>query len=88
MENINGKSRASFRWMLSCATIGLVVSISPCFAQGNRDASQELQNLGTAPPEIMTPRWSGSSSVSVSRSPSSRAFIFGNHVPLADWPPT
>ena len=45
MENINGKSRASFRWMLSCATIGLVVSISPCFAQGDRDASQELQRV-------------------------------------------
>jgi hypothetical protein len=55
MENINEKSRASFRWMLSCATIGLVVSISPCFAQGNRDASQELQRLGAAPPEITTP---------------------------------
>jgi hypothetical protein len=55
MENINGGSRASFRWMLSCATIGLVVSISPCFAQGNRDASQEMQRLGTAPPEMMTP---------------------------------
>jgi hypothetical protein len=56
MENINEKSRASFRRMLSCATIGLVVSISPCFAQGNRDASQELQRLGaSAPPEITTP---------------------------------
>jgi hypothetical protein len=55
MENINGKSRASFRWMLSFATIGLVASISPCFAQGNRDASQEMQRLGTAPPEMMTP---------------------------------
>jgi hypothetical protein len=52
MENINGKSRASFRWVLSCATIGLVVSISPCFAQGNRDATQETQRLGTALPEI------------------------------------
>jgi hypothetical protein len=52
MENINGKSRASFRWILSRATIGLVVSISPCFAQGNRDASQETQRLGTALPEI------------------------------------
>jgi hypothetical protein len=50
MENTNGKSRASFRCMLSCAAIGLVVSISPCFAQGNR-----MQHLGTAPPEIMTP---------------------------------
>jgi hypothetical protein len=33
--------------------MGLVVSISPCFAQGDREASQELQCLGTAPPEIM-----------------------------------
>jgi hypothetical protein len=55
MENISGKSRASFRWMLSCATIGLVVSITPCFAQGNRDASPELQRPGAAPPEITTP---------------------------------
>jgi hypothetical protein len=53
MENINGKSRASFRWMLSFATVGLVISISPCFAQGNdRDASQEMQGLGTVLPEI------------------------------------
>jgi hypothetical protein len=41
MENVNVKSRASFGWMLSCATMGLVISISPCFAQGDRDASQE-----------------------------------------------
>jgi hypothetical protein len=45
MENISGKSRASFPWMLSCASIGLVVSISSCFAQGDRDASQELQRV-------------------------------------------
>jgi hypothetical protein len=49
MENISGRSRAGFRWMLSFATIGLVVSISPCFAQG--DASQKLQPS----PEITTP---------------------------------
>jgi hypothetical protein len=55
MENISGRSRASFRWMLSCATIGLVVSTTPCFAQGNRDASQELQRPDAAPPEITTP---------------------------------
>ena len=53
MENISGKSRAS--WMLSCAIMGLVVSSSPCFAQGNRDASQETPRLGTAPPEITMP---------------------------------
>jgi hypothetical protein len=45
MENIRGKSRARFRWTFSCATIGLVVSSSPCFAQGDRDASQELQRV-------------------------------------------
>ncbi len=55
MENFNGRSRASFRWILSCATIGLVVSISPCFAQGNRDVAQETQRLGAAPPEITPP---------------------------------
>jgi hypothetical protein len=52
MRNINRISRTR---LLSCATVGLVVSISPCFAQGNRDASQELQRLGAAPPEITTP---------------------------------
>jgi hypothetical protein len=44
MRNINRISRTR---LLSCATVGLVVSISPCFAQGNRDASQD-----TAPLEI------------------------------------
>jgi hypothetical protein len=89
MRNINRINRAR---LLSCATIGLVISISPCFAQGNdRNASQEMQNLGTAPPEIMTPRWSGSSSVSVSRSPSSRASISAIMYPSLtghrpDWP--
>jgi hypothetical protein len=45
MANINRKSQASFRWMLSCATIGIAVMVSPCFAQGDRDASQEAQRL-------------------------------------------
>jgi len=45
MENINGKSRASFPWTFSCATMGLAVSVSLCFAQGNRDASRELQRV-------------------------------------------
>jgi hypothetical protein len=52
MENISGKGRTSFRWMLPCATMGLAVSVSLCFAQGDRDTSKELQRLGTAPPEI------------------------------------
>ena len=43
MENINGKSRASFRWMLSCAPMGLAASVSLCFAQENRSVSQEMQ---------------------------------------------
>jgi hypothetical protein len=42
MENISGKSRASFRLMLSCATMGLAVSVSLCFAQGDRNAPQGL----------------------------------------------
>jgi hypothetical protein len=48
MENIRGKSRASFRWMLSCVTIGVAVIVSPCFAQGDRNAPQELQRLQEA----------------------------------------
>jgi hypothetical protein len=48
MENISGKSRARFPWTFSCATIGLVASISPCFAQGGRNAPQELQRLQEA----------------------------------------
>jgi hypothetical protein len=44
MENINGESRASFRWMLLCATIGIAVIVSPCFARGDRDAT-ELQRV-------------------------------------------
>jgi hypothetical protein len=43
MENISGKSRASFPWTFSCATMGLAVSVSLCFAQGDRNALQELQ---------------------------------------------
>jgi hypothetical protein len=45
MGNINGKYQPV--WMLLCATIGLAVSVSHCFAQGNREAQ-----LVTAPPEI------------------------------------
>jgi hypothetical protein len=51
MENISGKSRASFRWMLSCLTIGIAVIVSPCFA-ADLGASQGMQGLGTSPPEI------------------------------------
>jgi hypothetical protein len=36
MRNINGKYQPV--WMLLCATMGLAVSVSLCFAQGNRDA--------------------------------------------------
>jgi hypothetical protein len=39
------KNRASFPWTFSCVTMGLVVSISPCFAQGDREASQEPRRL-------------------------------------------
>jgi hypothetical protein len=45
MENINGKIRASFRWTLSCATMGLAASVSLCFAQGDRNAPWELQRV-------------------------------------------
>ena len=45
MENINGKSRASFPWTFSCVTMGLAASVSLCFAQGDRDASRELQRV-------------------------------------------
>jgi hypothetical protein len=45
MEDINGKSRARFPWIFSCATIGLAVSVSLCFAQGDRNAPQELQRV-------------------------------------------
>ena len=48
MENINGKYQPLL--MLLCATVGLTVSISLCFAQGNREAQ-----LVTAAPEITTP---------------------------------
>jgi hypothetical protein len=52
MENISGKSRARFRWMLSCVTIGIAVIVSPCFA-ADLGTSQGTQRLGTAPAEIM-----------------------------------
>ena len=45
---ISGKSRAGFPWTLSCATMGLAVSVSLCFAQGDRDAPQETQRLQEA----------------------------------------
>jgi hypothetical protein len=48
MENINGKSRARFRWTFSCVTMSLAVSGSLCFAQGDRDASQDLQRVQEA----------------------------------------
>ena len=50
MANINGGSQASFRWVLSCATMGLAASVSLCFAQGNREVQ-----LITSAPEITTP---------------------------------
>jgi hypothetical protein len=57
MENINGKSRASFRWTFSCATMGLAVSVSLCFAQTSQEMQrvQEIQRLVTAPPETAPP---------------------------------
>jgi hypothetical protein len=48
MENINGKCQPPL--MLLCATMGLAVSVSLCFAQGDREVQ-----LVTAPPEITTP---------------------------------
>jgi hypothetical protein len=50
MANISGEGQASFRRMLLCAAMGLAVSVSLCFAQGNREAQ-----LVTAAPEITTP---------------------------------
>jgi hypothetical protein len=48
--------------MFSCAPMGVALSVSLCFAQGNRDdAGQELQRLQditrlvTAPPETAKP---------------------------------
>jgi hypothetical protein len=43
MEYINGPP--SFRLMLSCATMGLVISMSPCFAWENQSASQEMKRV-------------------------------------------
>jgi hypothetical protein len=51
MANSNGKSRANFRWVLSCATIGTLVSISTALRAADLGA-QEMQRLGTAPPEV------------------------------------
>jgi hypothetical protein len=45
MANINGGSQASFRWVLSSATMGLAASVSLCFAQGDWDTSKELQRV-------------------------------------------
>jgi hypothetical protein len=62
MENISGKNQASLGWTLWCATMGLAINVSLCFAQGNQGASiemqrvQEMQRAITAPPAIMTPR--------------------------------
>jgi hypothetical protein len=40
MEKITGKARARFRWILSCAIIGL--SVSPCYAQGTPQEREQL----------------------------------------------
>jgi FtsH-binding integral membrane protein len=48
MENINGKGRASFRRILLCATIGLAVSASVCFAQENQNTSHETATIFAA----------------------------------------
>lgn len=42
MENISGKSPASFRWIFFCATIGLVVNAPLCFGQDVQNASHEI----------------------------------------------
>src|SRR5260370_12957199 len=61
MDDVDGKSRADFRWTLSCATMGRAVSASLCFAQGNQGVPhemqrlQEMQRLVTAPPATATP---------------------------------
>jgi hypothetical protein len=47
MENISGKSRVSFGWVLSGLAMGLAASVSLCFAQDNRSA-QEKQRLWEA----------------------------------------
>jgi hypothetical protein len=52
MENLNGKSRASFPWTFSCVTIGIAVIVSPCFG-ADLGVSQGMQRLGIAPPEIL-----------------------------------
>jgi len=45
MENFNGKYQPPL--MILCATMGLAISVSFCFAQGNREGQ-----LVAAPPEI------------------------------------
>ena len=57
MENINGKSRAGLWWTFSCATMGLAVSVSLCYAQTSQEMQrvQEMQRLVTAPAETATP---------------------------------
>jgi hypothetical protein len=61
MGNINGNGRTRFQRMLLCATMGLAVSVSLCFAQGNRDdvslelRFQEMTRLITVPPEKVKP---------------------------------
>jgi len=45
MKKISGKGRASFRWIFSCAIIGLAVSVLPCYAQESRSVSQENEQL-------------------------------------------
>jgi hypothetical protein len=52
MVNINRKSRANFRWVLSCSTIGLLVSI-PTMLRAADLGTQGMQRLGTVPPETM-----------------------------------
>jgi len=44
MEKISGTGRASFRWTLSCAVIGLAVSVSPCYAQESPQEKEQLLN--------------------------------------------
>jgi len=45
MENINANGQASFRWMPSCTIMGLVVSVSSCFAQENQGAAQGMKRV-------------------------------------------
>ena len=59
MGNINGKSRASFGWVLSGLAMGLAASVSLCFAQDNRSAQEmqrlwEMQRIRDAPQQPFT----------------------------------